>query len=214
MIEELARLLDDAVATGHPPAACACVLVDGEVVHESAHGDARTDSVFDVASVTKIATTMVIAREVADGALELDAPAARWLGAFAARGKGQVTVRELLGHRSGLPAWAPLFVEVMRDPRTASLFAQGAADRGAWSIARELGSRGITANVVSPGLVETDITAEMSEEQVKAYIDATPLGRTTTAEEVAKVIRWLAGDEAAYITGAVIPVDGGFGMGY
>ncbi|HEY8430161.1 MAG TPA: serine hydrolase domain-containing protein [Sandaracinaceae bacterium] len=138
MIEELARLLDDAVATGHPPAACACVLVDGEVVHESAHGDARTDSVFDVASVTKIATTMVIAREVADGALELDAPAARWLGAFAARGKGQVTVRELLGHRSGLPAWAPLFVEVMRDPRTASLFAQGAADRGAWSIAREL----------------------------------------------------------------------------
>src|SRR5690606_41373992 len=82
------------------------------------------------------------------------------------------------------------------------------------SIARELGSRGITANVVSPGLVEPDITAEMSEEQVKAYIDATPLGRTTTAEEVAKVIRWLAGDEAAYITGAVIPVDGGFGMGY
>jgi 3-oxoacyl-[acyl-carrier protein] reductase len=82
------------------------------------------------------------------------------------------------------------------------------------SIARELGSRNITANVVTPGFVETDITGELSEEMKKEYIAATPLGRTTTGDEVARVIRWLASDEAAYITGAVIPVDGGFGMGY
>ncbi|GAB3424871.1 Rossmann-fold NAD(P)-binding domain-containing protein [Flindersiella endophytica] len=82
------------------------------------------------------------------------------------------------------------------------------------SIARELGSRGITANVVTPGFVETDITGELSEDMKKEYIAATPLGRTTTGDEVARVIRWLASDEAAYITGAVIPIDGGFGMGY
>jgi 3-oxoacyl-[acyl-carrier protein] reductase len=82
------------------------------------------------------------------------------------------------------------------------------------SIARELGSRGITANLVTPGFVETDITGDLSEEMKKEYIAATPLGRTTTGDEVARVIRWLASEEAAYITGAVIPVDGGFGMGY
>lgn len=82
------------------------------------------------------------------------------------------------------------------------------------SIARELGSRGITANLVTPGFVETDITGDLSEEMKKEYIAATPLRRTTTGDEVARVIRWLASDEAAYITGAVIPVDGGFGMGY
>jgi 3-oxoacyl-[acyl-carrier protein] reductase len=82
------------------------------------------------------------------------------------------------------------------------------------SIARELGSRNITANVVTPGFVETDITGELSEEMKKEYVAATPLGRTTTGDEVARVIRWLASDEAAYITGAVVPIDGGFGMGY
>jgi 3-oxoacyl-[acyl-carrier protein] reductase len=82
------------------------------------------------------------------------------------------------------------------------------------SIARELGSRSITANVVTPGFVETDITAVLPEEQQKQYVEAIPLGRTTTPEEVARVIRWLTGDEAAYITGAVIPIDGGLGMGY
>ncbi|HEY8458217.1 MAG TPA: beta-ketoacyl-ACP reductase [Actinopolymorphaceae bacterium] len=82
------------------------------------------------------------------------------------------------------------------------------------SIARELGSRGITANVVAPGFVETDITADLSPELKKQYVAQTPLGRPTTPEEVAKVIRWVASDEAGYITGAVIPVDGGLGMGH
>jgi 3-oxoacyl-[acyl-carrier protein] reductase len=82
------------------------------------------------------------------------------------------------------------------------------------SIARELGSRGITANVVAPGFVETALTAQLSEELQKQYLAQIPLGRYTTPEEVARVIRWVASDEAAYITGAVIPVDGGLGMGH
>jgi 3-oxoacyl-[acyl-carrier protein] reductase len=82
------------------------------------------------------------------------------------------------------------------------------------SIARELGSRGITANVVAPGFVETDITADLSAELKKQYLSQIPLGRYSTPEEVARVIRWVASDEAGYVTGAVIPVDGGLGMGH
>ncbi len=82
------------------------------------------------------------------------------------------------------------------------------------SLARELGSRSITANVVAPGFVETDMTAELPEQARADYVKAIPLGRFTTADEVAAVVRWLASDEAGYITGAVIPVDGGLGMGH
>jgi 3-oxoacyl-[acyl-carrier protein] reductase len=82
------------------------------------------------------------------------------------------------------------------------------------SIARELGSRGITANVVAPGFVESDMTAELSDQRRAEILAAVPLGRFASAEEVAGVVRWVAGEEAAYITGAVIPVDGGLGMGH
>jgi 3-oxoacyl-[acyl-carrier protein] reductase len=81
------------------------------------------------------------------------------------------------------------------------------------SMARELGSRGITANVVAPGFVETDMTAVLPEETQKQYLSQIPLGRFGLTEEIAKAVRWLASDEAGYITGAVIPVDGGIGMG-
>ncbi|GAA4154874.1 beta-ketoacyl-ACP reductase [Gryllotalpicola daejeonensis] len=82
------------------------------------------------------------------------------------------------------------------------------------SITRELGSRGITANVVAPGFIETDMTAELPEEQTAAYKKAIPAGRYGTAAEIAKVVAWVASDDAAYVTGAVIPVDGGLGMGH
>jgi 3-oxoacyl-[acyl-carrier protein] reductase len=82
------------------------------------------------------------------------------------------------------------------------------------SITRELGSRGITANVVAPGFIETDMTAELPEQQQADYKKSIPAGRFATAEEVAKVIAWLASDDAGYISGAVIPVDGGLGMGH
>ncbi|MDQ1556245.1 MAG: 3-oxoacyl-[acyl-carrier protein] reductase [Actinomycetota bacterium] len=82
------------------------------------------------------------------------------------------------------------------------------------SSTRELGSRGITANVVAPGFIETDMTAELPEQQQAEYKKSIPAGRFATAVEVARVIAWIASDDAAYISGAVIPVDGGLGMGH
>jgi 3-oxoacyl-[acyl-carrier protein] reductase len=82
------------------------------------------------------------------------------------------------------------------------------------SIARELGSRSITANVVAPGYVETDMTAALTDEQREAIKGQVPLARYAAPEEVASAVTWLAGDGAAYVTGAVIPVDGGLGMGH
>ncbi|MDQ1606856.1 MAG: 3-oxoacyl-[acyl-carrier protein] reductase [Microbacteriaceae bacterium] len=82
------------------------------------------------------------------------------------------------------------------------------------SLTRELGSRGITANVVAPGFIETEMTAELPETQQAEYKKSIPAGRFASATEVAKVITWLAGDDSSYISGAVIPVDGGLGMGH
>ncbi len=82
------------------------------------------------------------------------------------------------------------------------------------SVTRELGGRGITANVVAPGFIETDMTAELPEQTQADYRKSIPAGRFATASEVAKVIAWLASDDAAYISGAIIPVDGGLGMGH
>jgi 3-oxoacyl-[acyl-carrier protein] reductase len=82
------------------------------------------------------------------------------------------------------------------------------------SVTRELGGKNITANVVAPGFIDTDMTAELSEELVQSYKSKIPAGRFAAPSEVAKVVRWLASDEAAYISGAVIPVDGGLGMGH
>jgi 3-oxoacyl-[acyl-carrier protein] reductase len=82
------------------------------------------------------------------------------------------------------------------------------------SITRELGSRNITANVVAPGYVETDMTAALPEDKKTEYRKAIPAGRFATPAEVAAVVTWLAGDTAGYVSGAVIPVDGGLGMGH
>jgi 3-oxoacyl-[acyl-carrier protein] reductase len=82
------------------------------------------------------------------------------------------------------------------------------------SITRELGGRGITANVVAPGFIETDMTAALPEDTQKTYKAAIPAGRFATPDEVAAAVRFLASPEAAYISGAVIPVDGGLGMGH
>lgn len=82
------------------------------------------------------------------------------------------------------------------------------------SITRELGARGITANVVAPGFIETDMTAELPEQTQADYRKSIPAGRFATPTEVARVVAWLASDDAAYISGAVIPVDGGLGMGH
>jgi 3-oxoacyl-[acyl-carrier protein] reductase len=82
------------------------------------------------------------------------------------------------------------------------------------SLARELGSRGVTANVVAPGFIETDMTAELGEDLVKKYSEQIPLGRFGSADDVAGAVEFLSSEAAGYITGALIPVDGGLGMGH
>lgn len=82
------------------------------------------------------------------------------------------------------------------------------------SLTRELGSRNITANVVAPGFINTDMTKALPEDTQKNYLSSIPAGRFAEPEEVANVVRWIAGSEAGYIAGAVIPVDGGLGMGH
>jgi len=82
------------------------------------------------------------------------------------------------------------------------------------SLARELGSRSITVNVVAPGPVATDMTAALGQDRLDLLTEAVPLGRMAEPEEIAGVVAFLAGDDAAYIAGAVIPVDGGLGMGH
>jgi 3-oxoacyl-[acyl-carrier protein] reductase len=82
------------------------------------------------------------------------------------------------------------------------------------SITRELGGRNITANVVAPGFIDTDMTAALPDDRKAEYRKAIPAGRFATTDEVAGVVTWLAGDAAGYVSGAVIPVDGGLGMGH
>jgi 3-oxoacyl-[acyl-carrier protein] reductase len=82
------------------------------------------------------------------------------------------------------------------------------------SVARELGARGITANVVAPGFIETDMTAALPQDRRDAYVAAIPAGRFGAVDDVAAAVRFLASDAAAYVNGAVLPVDGGLGMGH
>jgi 3-oxoacyl-[acyl-carrier protein] reductase len=82
------------------------------------------------------------------------------------------------------------------------------------SITRELGSKNITANVIAPGFINTDMTAALPQDLADKYRSQIPVGRFAEAEEVAKVVAWFASEQASYISGAVIPVDGGLGMGH
>ncbi|MDT7634288.1 MAG: hypothetical protein QOI50_6218 [Pseudonocardiales bacterium] len=123
--------------------------------------------------------------------------------------------RGMLRARAGRMIFISSVVGLSGAPGQANYAASKAGLVGlARSIARELGSRSITANVIAPGYVETDMTAELTEKRRQEILGLIPLGRIAASTEIAATATWLASDAAAYITGAVIPVDGGVGMGH
>ena len=123
--------------------------------------------------------------------------------------------RSMLKARWGRLVFVSSVVALSGAPGQANYAASKAGLIGfARSLARELGSRGITSNVVAPGYVDTDMTAGLTDARRDALLGSIPLGRTATPHEIAAVIAFLAGDAASYITGAVLPVDGGIGMGH
>jgi 3-oxoacyl-[acyl-carrier protein] reductase len=123
--------------------------------------------------------------------------------------------RSMLRLRRGRLIFISSVVGLTGSPGQANYAASKAGLVGlARSIARELGSRSITANVVAPGFVESDMTAVLSDERRAEILAGVPLQRYATPNEVAGVVLFLASDAAAYVTGAVVPVDGGLGMGH
>lgn len=127
----------------------------------------------------------------------------------------KAVVRGMLKKRSGRIIFIGSVVGALGSAGQVNYSATKSALVGmARSLARELGSRGITANVVAPGFVETDMTAVLEENRRNEIISAVPLARFAQPEEIAEVVTFLASTAAGYITGAIIPVDGGLGMGH
>ena len=124
-------------------------------------------------------------------------------------------VRSMLRARRGRLIFISSVVGLIGSPGQANYAAAKAGLVGfARSLAREFGSRSITSNVVTPGFVTTAMTADLSERRKAEILGQVPLGRFATPDEIAGVVRFLASDAASYVTGAIIPVDGGLGMGH
>ncbi len=172
---------------------------------EAAHGPVEVA----VANAGITRDTLVLRMSDADFTEVLDTNLA---GAFRVARRA---ARSMLRLRRGRIVLVSSVVGLLGSPGQANYAASKAGLVGlARSLARELGSRGITVNVVAPGFVDTDMTRALTDDRRAQVLAGVPLGRLGDASEVAGVVRWLAGPDAGYITGAVIPVDGGLGMGH
>jgi 3-oxoacyl-[acyl-carrier protein] reductase len=200
--------------SGEPPAGLLgvkCDVTDPAAVDaafaeaEAAHGP--VDVVVANAGITR--DTLILRMSEEDFAAVVETNLA---GSFRVAKRA---VKSMLRKRYGRIVFISSVVGLAGSPGQANYAASKAGLVGlARSLARELGSRGITANVVAPGFVDSDMTAALSEERRAEILRSVPLGRYASAADVAGVVRFLASDEAAYITGAVVPVDGGLGMGH
>lgn len=172
---------------------------------EAAHGPVEVA----VASAGITRDGLVLRLSDADFAAVLDTNLA---GAFRVARRAS---RSMLRLRRGRIVLVSSVVGLLGSPGQANYAASKAGLVGlARSLARELGPRGVTVNVVAPGFVDTDMTRALPENRRTEILTTVPLGRMASPAEVAGVVRWLAGPDAAYVTGAVIPVDGGLGMGH
>ena len=172
---------------------------------ESEHGPVEV--VVANAGVTQDGLLMRMPEEAFTGVLD-----ANLTGAWRVT---QRATRGMMKARFGRLIYISSVVGLMGAPGQANYAASKAGLIGlARSVARELGGRGVTANVITPGYVDTDMTADLSDKRREEMMAAIPIGRTAKPEEIAKAVAFLASDDAAYITGAVLPVDGGVGMGH
>jgi 3-oxoacyl-(acyl-carrier-protein) reductase len=172
---------------------------------ESEHGPVEV--VVANAGVTQDGLLMRMPEEAFTGVLD-----ANLTGAWRVT---QRATRGMMKARFGRLIYISSVVGLMGAPGQANYAASKAGLIGlARSVARELGGRGVTANVITPGYVDTDMTADLTDKRREEMMAAIPVGRTAKPEEIAKAVAFLASDDAAYITGAVLPVDGGVGMGH
>ncbi|MFD7668332.1 3-oxoacyl-ACP reductase FabG [Streptomyces sp. NPDC059788] len=200
--------------SGEPPAGVLgvrCDITDPEQVEaafrqiEEAHGPVEV--LVANAGITRDALLMRMSEDDFGDVVATNLTAAYRLAKRATRG--------MLRARKGRMVFIGSTVGLRGEAGQANYAAAKAGLVGlARSLARELGSRGITANVVAPGLTRTDMAAALPQERLDAMTEQIPLGRMARPEDIAAAVRWLAGDGASYVTGAVIPVDGGAGMGH
>ncbi|MEU2788093.1 3-oxoacyl-ACP reductase FabG [Streptomyces sp. NPDC007100] len=200
--------------SGEPPAgllAVPCDITDPEQVEdayrriEEAHGPVEV--LVANAGITRDGLLMRMSEDDFGDVVNTNLTAAYRLAKRATRG--------MLRARKGRMIFIGSTVGLRGEAGQANYAAAKAGLVGlARSIARELGSRNITANVVTPGLTRTDMTTALPGERLDAMLEQIPLGKAAEPEDIAAAVRWLASDEASYITGAVIPVDGGAGMGH
>ena len=196
-VRELDQILNDAIAVDAFPAAQACVIKDGHCVHSSAHGrlsggrrQVNTRTVFDIASVTKaLATTTAAAVLLSRRAIRLDTPVAHFLPKFGEGRKSEITIRQLLAHSSGLPAWAPLFEEARHDPVASQIYpGLQSSSESDWNTAFEVSSKRVVSAALRTPLEHA------SGQRVYSDIGFIILGETIAAAASEPLDRFCAGE--------------------